>query len=117
MARQYRTTSTTDPDLRDALVGNGWEVYQTVPGENPEWRLRAWPRNYTDPETVRKRLDVEGGAEEAEGYDPLEGVEFASDAALGLAIEKELDVTAGDFDGVEPSGETGYTKADIEAIE
>ena len=117
MARQYHTTSTTDPDLRDALVKAGWEVYQTVLGEDPEWRLRAWPRDYTDPETVRERLEAQSGAEEAEGYDPMEGVEFASDAAMGLAIEKELDVTAGDFEGVEPSGETGYTKADIAAIE
>lgn len=117
MALTWKTTSTTDPDDRDALVDAGWEVHHTVTdvNDNPvEWRLRISSRDYVAP----KRVLVEAGAEkpEVQGYDPLEGVDFASDAALGLAMENELDATEGDFEAVEPSGETGYTKADVEAI-
>jgi len=45
---------------------------------------------------------------------PLEGIEFASGAASDLALEEEF--TAEDFSGVEPSGETGYTKPDVEEL-
>jgi len=121
MALTWKTTSTTDADERDALVAAGWEVHHTVTdanGEPVEWRLRISSRDYVPPEDVLQRAKVEAGAEQAEaqGYDPLEGVDFASDAALELAIENELDATEGDFAPVEPSGETGYTKADIEDL-
>jgi len=115
MALTWKTTSTTDPDDRDALVDAGWEVYHTITdasGEPIEWRLRISSRDYVPPEKV---LHARSERPEAQGYDPLKGVDFASDAALGLAMEKELDVTEGDFESIEPSGETGYTKADIEA--
>jgi hypothetical protein len=55
---------------------------------------------------LAKGKPVDGG--------PLEGIEFASDAASDLALESGL--AAEDFSGVEPSGETGYTKPDIEEL-
>jgi uncharacterized Rossmann fold enzyme len=121
MALTWKTTSTADADERDALVAAGWEVHHTVTdadGEPVEWRLRISSRDYVALDKVLQRTKVGAGAEEeeAKGYDPLQGVDFASDAALELAIESELNVTEGDFDGEEPSGETGYTKSDIEAI-
>lgn len=41
-------------------------------------------------------------------------IDFASDAAREKAAEAKL--TAGDFKGVKPTGTTGYTVADVEAI-
>lgn len=41
-------------------------------------------------------------------------IDFASDAAREKAAEAKL--TAADFKGVKPTGTTGYTVADVEAI-
>jgi len=41
-------------------------------------------------------------------------VDFASRAAADLAQEQEL--TDADFEGVETSGKTGYTKSDVETL-
>lgn len=48
-----------------------------------------------------------------EAASPLEGVAFASDAAREAA---EGTLVAEDFDGREPSGVTGFTKRDVEAL-
>ena len=56
----------------------------------------------------------EQGAVEGSGKDAEEGAGFASDAAEQLAKDEGL--TSDDFDGVEPSGATGYTKADVEKV-
>jgi len=106
----WETTRTEDEDAKDRLVEAGWEVYHTIvdtaTGEPVEWRLRIESRD----------LDHEAHAAppESQGYDPLDGVDFASDAALELAMEEGLET--GNFDPYQPSGETGYTKADVEAI-
>jgi len=108
----WETTRTDDPDAKDRLVEAGWEVYHTVADtmtrEPVEWRLRI--------DTQALDQEVRAALPENQGYDPLGGVDFASDAALELAIEEELDATEGDFQDKEPSGETGYTKADIKAL-
>jgi hypothetical protein len=44
----------------------------------------------------------------------LGGVDFASDTAAELAIE--LGLTADSFAGLEPSGATGYTVADVRGL-
>lgn len=55
------------------------------------------------------------GPQENKGpVNPLAGVVFASDEAAELALEKGL--TAGTFAGVEPTGATGYTKADVRKL-
>lgn len=102
----WKTTAVTDKDARDRLQKAGWEVYQTVPGPPTEYRLRI-PAN---------EMDVEAGAArpEAQGYDPLDGIDFASDAAMELAVEAELE--AADFEPLAPSGKTGYTKADVQSL-
>ena len=51
--------------------------------------------------------------EEEEAQEEEESI-FASPAAAELAEDEGL--TADDFDGVEASGETGYTKADVEGV-
>jgi len=119
MPLTWKTTSTKDSGERDALVNAGWEVYNIVVDEDDtssvaRWDLRISSRDYVDAEQVL----TETGSEkpEAQGYDPLEGVDFASDAALELAAENDLGLSEGDFDDVDPSGETGYTKADVESI-
>lgn len=52
--------------------------------------------------------------EAAEAPEQPEAVAFASPAAEKLAQEKKL--SGADFAGVEPSGKTGFTKADVEAV-
>ena len=63
---------------------------------------------------VPEKLAVEVSQEAAEGYVPLADIEFASSAAAELAFDASL--TAEDFSGAEPSGETGYTKPDVEEL-
>jgi len=113
----WETTRTDDPDAKDRLVEAGWEVYHTVVDtatrEPVEWRLRIDTQDLG--EEARAALP-ENQAPETNASTPLVGVNFASDAALELAVEEELDATEGDFDDVDPSGETGYTKADVESI-
>jgi hypothetical protein len=45
----------------------------------------------------------------------LGGVDFASDAAAELAADRGL--TADSFAGLEPSGATGYTVADVRGLD
>lgn len=108
----WETTRTDDETSKERLVEAGWELYHTVTDaatlEVSEWRLRI--------DTQALDQEARAALPENQGYDPLEGVDFASDAALELAIEEELDATEGDFDDVAPSGETGYTKADVESM-
>jgi len=108
----WEKTRTEDPDVKEHLVDAGWEVYHTVrypmAGGPQEWRLRI--------DTQDLDQKAQAALPKNQGYDPFGNVDFASDAALELAIEKEFDAAAGDFDEVEPSGETGYTKADVESI-
>jgi hypothetical protein len=61
-----------------------------------------------------EKLALEVSQEVAEGYVPLADIEFASGAAEELAVDAGL--TAEDFSGAEPSGETGYTKPDVEEL-
>jgi len=113
----WEKTRTENPDVKDRLVGAGWEVYHTVrypmAGGPQEWRLRIDTQDLG--QEARAALP-ENQESETDSLGPLDVVDFASDAALELAIEKKLDATAGDFEDVEPSGETGYTKADVESI-
>jgi hypothetical protein len=108
----WETTRTDDPDVRERLVDAGWEVYHTVTDpatrEVSEWRLRI----------SRGDLDEEArtALPENQSYASLRGTDFASNAALELAAENDLNLSEGDFDDVDPSGETGYTKADVESI-
>lgn len=108
----WETTRTENEDAKDRLVEAGWEVYHTVvettTREPVEWLLRI--------DTQDLDQEARAALPENQGYDPLKPVDFASEAALELAMENELDATEGDFDGVESSGETGYTKADIEGL-
>jgi hypothetical protein len=46
--------------------------------------------------------------------DPLENVAFASPTALELARDQGL--TSDDFDGLLPSGKTGFTTADVRLV-
>jgi len=113
----WETTRTDDDTAKERLVEAGWEVYHTVTDpatlEVSEWRLRI---DTQDLDQEARAALPENQESETDAPDPLEGVDFASDAALELAIEEELDATEGDFQGKEPTGETGYTKADIEAL-
>lgn len=80
---------------------------------------------FYDPEQLAQQFGVEEDlAQKAAGEkdlfkepegadDSLEGVEFGSQSAEDLAVEAGL--SADDF-GMEPSGKTGYTKADVEAV-
>lgn len=60
--------------------------------------------------------EAQQAAEELGAHDPLEGVEFGSTAAEELAVEHGDVISAEDFEEVEPSGKTGYTKPDVEAV-
>lgn len=61
------------------------------------------------PASSQKKQAGDGG----EG-DALEGVPFASGPAEKLARDEKL--AAADFKGVEPSGESGYTKPDVDDV-
>ena len=61
-----------------------------------------------------EKLALEVSQEAAEGYVPLADIEFASGAAEEFAVDAGL--TAEDFSGAEPSGETGYIKPDVEEL-
>jgi len=73
------------------------------------------------PDITEEELDAELSAPpepdalpEPDPLDPLEGIPFASSSAEELARSRAL--IAEDFDGVQPSGVTGFTKADVEAV-
>lgn len=62
---------------------------------------------------------LDGGPEDAappepEPADEAPAPDFASPSAADLAEAEGL--SAADFEGAEPSGKTGYTKADVESV-
>lgn len=61
--------------------------------------------------TLRRHYDdAPEGPEESSGGE-LDASAFASEAALEVAQAAEL--TASDFEGVEPAGKTGYTAGQV----
>lgn len=74
--------------------------------------------------TARIEARIESGHVEHVGGAPaappaqrplyLAGIDFASDAAAEEAAE--LGLTADDFAGLEPTGKTGYTVADVRGL-
>lgn len=67
-----------------------------------------------DLEKTHVRFEEVAPEEGEPNADSLEGVDFASGAAEEAATEAGL--TTEDFEGVDQSGEGGYTKADVEGI-
>jgi hypothetical protein len=66
---------------------------------------------------ARGYVEHNGGIEQAPPHHRplyLGGIDFASDAAAELAAEFGL--TADSFAGLEPSGTTGYTVADVRGL-
>ena len=89
-------------------VGYGGRVYR----EGDEDAFLADTKDADiDYDRLKEQGAVEGGSPDSDGKS--ESI-FASPAAEQLANDEGL--TEDDFDGVEPSGATGYTKSDVEKV-
>jgi len=70
---------------------------------------------YRPGDEIPEGVAQEHGLADREGSDDgLKDIEFASSAAENLAAEAGLETS--EFSGAEPSGETGYTKPDVEEL-
>lgn len=95
--------------LRQSVIGTGGDVWHAG-------------QEYAAPADLARQLVGRGAAELVATVatspkakpNPLDGVDFASDQAAELAMAARL--TAADFDGIDPSGASGYTKSDVAAI-
>lgn len=88
--------------------------FTTTAGESVDTGdvFEAGPR---DPDVTRRRhkLTPVTGIELPPAVE-LEGIEFGSEPARKLALREGL--TSADFQGVEPSGATGYVLGDVRGL-
>lgn len=111
LTRNKRKAGAVRVLLRQSVIGTGGDVWHAG-------------QEYAAPADLARQLVGRGAAERVESVstspkpkakpNPLDGVDFASDQAAELAMAARL--TAADFDGIDPSGSTGYTKSDVAAI-